>query len=224
VALAALTGAGWMVGSAATVTVTPKNHSAFQTCVLTAYPTATTVEADSWVDESNKTAKKGTSTTISIQSRSTKNYRGFVRFDLTKCNTPIPASATVRSATVRLNLSLAPVGTNRTLNLNRVTGPCPEAATTCWTEANITWNNQPTVAAAPTSAVTVGTATSTGTYFGFDATADVAAMVAGTASNYGWRITDSVENAATTYSVNFKSRELTANAAGAPQLVVVYTP
>jgi len=61
-------------------------------------------------------------------------------------------------------------------------------------------------------------------YFGWDVTADAAAFVAGTASNYGWRIADSAEGNATAIDCQFKSKNAATNAAGAPQLVVVYSP
>jgi hypothetical protein len=226
-AAAALAGAGWMVGSAATVTVTPKNHTAFRTCVLTAYPSTSTVESDSWIDQSSPAANKGSSTAIQVQSRATsKNMRGFIRFDLAKCAPAIAGTATVRTARLRLNLSAAPTSGPRTYNLHRVTGPCPEAATTCWTESGLTWNNQPTVAASPTSTLTLSSSSTTSVYYTFDVTADVGAVIAGAASNYGWRIADSAEENAGTILASFNSKDLatTAAPARAPELVVVYSP
>jgi hypothetical protein len=221
---AAVAGAGWAVfGSAATLTVMPKQASAFRTCVLTAYPTTSTVMSDSWVDQNSVTSTKGGATAIQVQSRTSKNNRGFVRFDLSKCIPTVAASATVKLATLRLRLAGAPTA-SRTYNVNRVTGPCPEAATTCWTENALTWNNQPTVAATPTSALTLTSSSTVNQYYGWDVTADVAAMLAGTASNYGWRISDSVENAASAVIVTFKAKNATGNAAGAPQLVIAYFP
>jgi hypothetical protein len=220
---ATLAGAGWAVfGSAATLTVSPKSHSAFRTCVLTGYPTTTMAMFDSWVDENSKTANKAGGTTLQIQSRASRNNRTFIRFDLTKC-VPIIAAATVQKATLRLNLAGAPTA-SRTYNINRVTGPCSEAATTCWTENGLTWNNQPAVAGTVTSTLALTSSSATNQYYTFDVTPDVAAMVAGTASNYGWRIADSVEGAATSVIVTFKAKNATSNAAGAPQLVIAYTP
>lgn len=218
-----LAGAGWTVfGSAAGLTVTPKNASAFGTCVLSAYPTTSVVLADSWVDENAKTSNKGTGTTLQVRSRSLQNNRAFLRFDLTKCVPAIAASATVHKATLGLNLATAPTA-SRTYNINRVTGPCPESATTCWTETGLTWNNQPTVASSATSTLAL-TSSSAGKNYAFDVTADVAAMLAGTASNYGWRIADSAEGNATAITAIFKSKEATSNAAGPPQLVISYSP
>lgn len=223
-AIPVLAGAGWAVfGSAATLTVTPKNHSAFRTCVLSAYPKATTTEFDSWVDQGSANANKAANTSIQIQSRASHNYRSFIRFDLTKCVPALAASTTVRSASLRLNLSGPPSSGTRVYNINRVTGPCPESATTCWTETGLTWSNQPTVAAAATSTLSLASTAASSTYFAWDVTTDVAAIVAGTASNYGWRIADSAEDSATTILVSFISRDL-ANAARAPELVIVYSP
>jgi hypothetical protein len=223
-AVAVVASAGWAVfGSAATLTVTPKNASAFRTCVLTAYPTATTVAADSWVDQHSVTSNKGTGTTLQVKSRTSENNRAFIRFDLTKCLPTIPGSTTVRKATVRLNLAAAPTS-SRTYDLNRVTGPCPEAATTCWTENSLTWNNQPTVAPTATSTLALTNSSPVNQYYAFDVTADVGAMLAGTVSNYGWRIADAAENAGSAVIVTFKSKNVTSNAAGAPQLVVAYSP
>ena len=219
----ALAGAGWaVIGSAADLPVTPRNHSAFRSCVLTSYPKAAIVGFDTWADQSNANGKKGTGTTIQIQSANNKNNRGYVRFDLLKCVPTPDSTATVQKATLRLYLTLAPVS-SRTYNLSRITGPCPESATTCWTETNLTWNNRPTAAASPTATLALTTTSPVGRYYEFDVTADVAAMVAGTASNYGWQLADAAENNATPVITTFRSKEANL-AAGAPQLVVAFSP
>jgi hypothetical protein len=128
----------------------------------------------------------------------------------------------VLKATLRLNLASAPPG-SRTYHVHRVTGPCPEAATTCWTESNLTWNNKPAVAASPTAALNLSATSTPNQYYEFDVTADVAGMVTGTASNYGWRIADSAEGNPSAVIVTFKAKDL-ASASGAPQLVIAYSP
>ena len=227
-AVALLAGAARMgLGSGAGLTVTPKNASAFRTCVLSAYPSTSTVEFDSWIDQGTPGSNKGTSTSIQIQSRATaKNYRGFIRFDLSKCVPTVAGSATVMSALLRLNLSGPPTSGTRTYNINRVTGPCNEAATTCWTENGLTWSNQPAVAPAVTSTLSLSSSSTSAVYYAFDVTTDVGAMLAGTVSNYGWRIADSAEEAAGTILVSFIAKNLSTGAAAAraPQLVIVYTP
>jgi hypothetical protein len=217
-----LGGAAWMVvGSAATLSVAPKNASAFRSCVLSGYPIASTVMFDTWADENAKTSNKASGATLQVASKSGGNNRAYLRFDLTRCSPTIAGTATVKKATLRLSLAGAP-SANRTYTINRVTGPCPEAAATCWTETGLTWNNQPTVAASATSTLNL-TSSSALQYYAFDVTADAAGLVAGTA-NYGWRIADSAEGAATAVTMTFKSKDGTSNAAAAPQLVIVYSP
>ena len=107
VVVTALSGVGWAVfGSAAGLAVVPKNHSAFRTCVLTAYPKATFVAGDTWADENSPTAKRGGGNAMQVQSNTGRNNRAYIRFDLTKC-VPTPFSTTVHKATLRLNLTTA---------------------------------------------------------------------------------------------------------------------
>jgi hypothetical protein len=80
------------------------------------------------------------------------------------------------------------------------------------------------VAASATSTLALTSSSTTNQYYAFDVTADVAAMVAGTVSNYGWRISDSAESNATSIIAAFKAKNATGNAAGAPQLVIAYFP
>jgi len=223
-AAAVLVGAtGLVLGSTATLTVTPKNAGAFSTCVLTAYPTTSSAALDAVVNEQAKTNSNGALATIPVQSRTTRNTRGFLRFDVAKCTPTIASSATVRTASLRLNLAVAP-DVSRTYDIKRVTGPCPEAATTCWSENGLTWNNQPPVAAVATSTLTLGPSSATNQYYAFNVTADVAAMVAGTVSNYGWRVSDTAEAHATGYVAAFKAKDAGSNASGAPVLVIAYSP
>jgi hypothetical protein len=218
-----LAAAGLAFASATSLTVTPKKASAFRTCVLTGYPTTSTVVADTWADENAKTSNKKTGAFVQVTSKSSANKRPFLRFDLTKCTPVLASTATVKKATLRLFLTLAPATGSRTYNVQRVVSPCPEAATTCWTEGGLTWNNQPTASATVTSGLTF-TSSSALQYYGWDVTADAVAFVAGTASNYGWRIADSAEGNSTAIDSQFKSKDLSSNAAGAPQLIIVYSP
>jgi hypothetical protein len=218
-----LGGAVWLVfASAATLTVAPKNASAFQTCVLTGYPTTSAVVSDSWVDEQSKNANKKNTAALQVTSQALKNTRAYLRFDLTKCAPAIATSATVKQAVLRLSLSVAPAAP-RTYGAYRVTTPCPEATTTCWTEAGTTWASQPSVLSAATSTLGL-TSSSALQYFAWDVTADVAALVAGTAANYGWRIADVAEGNATAVTAQFRSKNASGDAAGAPELVIVHSP
>jgi hypothetical protein len=221
--VAALAGAaGLMLASATSLTVNPRNASAFRTCILTGYPTSSTAVADTWVDENAKSANKKTGAYVQVTSRSAQNKRAFLRFDLTKCAPLLASSVTVKRATLRLFLSQSP-GAARTYNIQRVVTPCPESATTCWTEGALTWNNQPSVSGTVTSSLSL-TSSSALQYYGWDVTTDAAAFVSGTAGNYGWRIADSLEGNATAVDTQFKSKDAGTNAAGAPQLVIAYSP
>jgi hypothetical protein len=220
VALAAT--AGLVLASATSLTVSPKNANAFRTCVLTGYPTTSTIVADTWADENAKTSNKKSGAFVQVTSKSSANKRPFLRFDLTKCTPALASTVTVKRATLRLFLSQNPASA-RTYNVQRVVSPCPEAASTCWTEGGLTWNNQPSVSSTVTSSLNL-TSSSVQQYYGWDVTADAAAFVAGTASNSGWRIADSAEGNATAVDCQFKSKDAATNAAGAPQLVMVYSP
>ncbi|HEV7862116.1 MAG TPA: DNRLRE domain-containing protein, partial [Acidimicrobiia bacterium] len=224
--------AGLVYVSAASLTVSPKNASTFRTCIVTGYPTTSTAIADAYVDENAASANNGTPGTLNVSSRTTgQNRRAHIRFDLAKCTPALAATATVRQATLRLNLSAAGASTARVLNLSRVDGTsCPEktatpSITTCWTEAGIKWNNKPSVASTPSATLSLAANAPKDTYYTWTVTSDVATFVAGPASNYGWQIADSVENtSAGSMNSTFKAKELGTDAAGAPQLVVVYAP
>ena len=92
----------------------------------------------------------------------------------------------------------------------------------CWGETTIVWNNQPGVAASATTTTNVCGTAGCNTYYSFVVTTDVQSFVAGTANNYGWRIKDSAEDSATSYSTTFSPKN--AGTAQAPELVIVYTP
>jgi hypothetical protein len=213
---------GLMLASATTLTVTPRRASAFRNCILTGYPTTSAAVADTWADENSKTSNKQGGAIVQVTSRSGQNKRAFLRFDLTKCAPALASSTSVKRATLRLFLSQRP-GSARTYNVQRVVTPCPESATTCWTEGGLTWNNQPSASGTVMSSLSL-TSSSALQYYGWDVTADAVAFVAGTASNYGWRIADSVEGNATAVDSQFKTKNATGNADGAPQLVITYSP
>jgi hypothetical protein len=128
-------------------------------------------------------------------------------------------------ATLRLYVTAIPA-TCRTVDLFRVTA--------AWTEAGITWNNQPFGAtinnpasgsAADTFTIGIGAGcqnTATGAYItGANLTTEVAAFVAGTATNYGWMLRDDVEGSITAYTQTYSAKDL-ATLAQAPQLLVTY--
>ena len=219
---------GWTTtGLAASLTLNSQPVTSYRTCTLTATPTTTTVVADTTARQASATSTFGTVTNLTVSSASGANQRTYVRFDLSTCNPAIPASATVRKATLRLYLTAVPAAC-RTIDLF--------AAAAAWTEAGLTWNNQPfgatinnPASGSASGSFTVGTPAgctnqAAAAYVtGGTVTSDVASWVAGTTTNNGWMLRDDVEGSATTRSTTFASKNL-GTIAQAPQLVVTYVP
>ncbi len=211
-------------GSAAALDLTSQTLTPYRSCTLAGTPAATTVVTDATVKEASAGTNFGTATTDVISSATVADQRTYVRFDLTACSPAIPASAIVRLATLRLYLTGLPA-VCRTLDVFRVTA--------AWTEAGVTWTNQPfgTILNTPASgtrstAVSVGTPVGctnrvAGYVTGGDVTTDVAAFVAGSAPNFGWMIRDDVEASATTRTTTFSAKNL-GTIARVPELVVTY--
>jgi len=176
------------------------------------------------VRQATPTTALGTQTTFEVSSASGANRRAYLKFDLSGCSPSIPSNATVRVATLRLYASALPAAC-RTLDIFRVTA--------AFTESTVTWNNQPfgttlnnPATASRTDSFDVGSVAgcqnlAAGYLTGADVTTDVAAFVAGTATNNGWMIRDDTEGSATARTVTFSAKEL-ATLAQAPQLVVTY--
>jgi hypothetical protein len=171
-------------------------------------------EADSYVDWNAHNNNYGTDTTMEVRSTTSgspdRNRRSFVQFDVSS----IPATATILSANLRLYLVTEAPSASRSYDAHRVTSPA-------WVESTITWNNQPAVTGSPTSTISVTTPLDR--WLSWDVASDVAAFVASTFTNYGWRISDSVESSATDYRSYFDTREYTGTTYD-PQLVVTYLP
>lgn len=216
---------GVLSGSAASLSLTSQRLTPYRTCTITATPTTTAAVTDTTAAQGSPTTNFGALTTLTVSSGSGVNQRTYVRFDLTTCSPAIPASATVRLATVRLYMTAVPAAC-RTLDLFPVTA--------AWVETTLTWNNQPfgtTLNNPPTGSRTgsfnVGTPVgcqnqATGAYVsGGTLTADVAKFVAGTATNFGWMIRDDTEGSATTRTATFSAKEL-GTVAQDPQLVITY--
>jgi hypothetical protein len=225
-ALGASAVASTSVGNAASLNLGSQNLTPYRTCTVTATPSGTTAVIDAVVRQATATTNLGTATTMEVSSATNANRRTYVKFDLSGCTPSIPASANVRNATLRL-YATAVAAACRTLDMFRVTA--------AWTEAGITWNNQPfgTTLNNPASgsrsdSVDVGstagcTNIAAGYISGADVTTDVAAFVAGSATNNGWMIRDDTENSATARTATFSAKNLnTLNQA--PQLVVTYVP
>ena len=197
----------------------------YRTCVLSGTPATTTAVVDASVRQGSATSNFGTSTTNDVASGSAANRRLYLRFDLTQCSPSIPSSAVVRLATLRMYETVLPA-VCRTVDIFRVTAT--------WTEAAITWNNQPfgtaiNNPASGSASDTYGAGTpagcenlATGTYItGGVVTSDVAAFVGGTATNFGWMLRDDVEGSATLRTQTYSAKNL-GTASQAPQLVITY--
>lgn len=216
---------GFRPGAAAGLDLASQGLAEYRTCTVTATPSTTTAVVDASVRQASPGSSFGGATANDVRSASGANRRLYIRFDLAGCAPTIPASATVLLASLRLyvtGLSSA----CRVVEIHRVTSP--------WTEAGLTWANQPFGAAinnppsgGATDSFTAGTPAScenrtTGSYLvGATPTSDVAAFVAGTATNHGWMLRDSVEGSGTARTETFAAKEL--NLLGqAPQLVITY--
>jgi hypothetical protein len=208
------------VGSAAPLPVASRSLTSVRTCVVTGYPSTSTATADTYVQQGSANATAGTATSMNVSSLSgSKNQRAYVKFDLSRCAPLIATTATVQVATLRLLVSALPSGgACATEDVYRVTST--------WSETTLTWNTQPTFATPRTGFTSVGggscTTTTTNVYANWNVTADVAAFVATTATNFGWMIRDATESASTVRTVGYYSTEI--NTLGAsPQLVVTDT-
>jgi hypothetical protein len=175
------------------------------TPVCNAAPVTLGAGADSWVDEANPSTPgtNGTSPTLTVRSRNNNDTRALVWFVLPS----LPPGCKVESATLRLFIN-NPAG-NRTLQVLRLD------SAPSWTEAGVTWNNQP----APTGAAVSVAAGTTSGYRSWTVTSMVQAMYSGT--NNGFLIRDSSENATGQGFTNqFNSRESGANT---PQLEIIFS-
>ena len=211
------------VGSAASLNLTSQPLTPYRTCTITATPAGTTAVADANVRQGSATTNFGAVTTVNVSTAAAANQRIYVKFDLTQCSPAIPATATVRLATLRIYTSVVPAAC-RTIDIFRVTS--------AWTEAAITWNTQPfgTTVNNPASGTRTGsfnvgtpagcTNQAAGYVTGATLTSDVTAFVGGT-SNFGWMLRDDTEGSATVRTATFSAKEL-GTLAQAPQLIVSY--
>jgi hypothetical protein len=155
--------------------------------------------ADAWIDRGSPTSNKGTDSILKVMSKSPSNdVRGLVRFQMPT----VPNGCAVESATLRLHAGSYRDG--RTLQALRVTAS--------WSEAGVTWDNQPaTTGAAATAASGSG-------YREWDVKTQVAAMY-GTNAPHGFLIRDAAEGQDA--EQQFHSRE---KGSEPPQLVVRFGP
>lgn len=137
---------------------------------------------------------------------------GLVRFNLSL----IPAGSTVTSATLTLVVTAINGSNERNYSVHRVLVD--------WNESTVTWNSPGSTpgthfVSSPTTTVTLS---ATGTY-NWNVTSDVSSFIAGTATNYGWRIiwTSNVSGTLTQIDVGTKENATPSNR---PTLSVTYTP
>jgi hypothetical protein len=180
----------------------------------TSVPTSTctldtaAITADSYVSNAllQGDTNFGSATELHVSGGAT-DKRTFARFDIASC---IPSTAEIKSASLRFVLNTAP-SQSRTYEAHRVSAS--------WGEGTITWNNQPGVGA---SSGTVATGTTNGVTLQWSVATDVQAFVNGSATNNGWRISDTDESGIiSSQEGRFGSSEAASNR---PQLVIVYYP
>ena len=215
-------------GLAASIPVTSKNLTTSRTCVLVMTSSAGGIDAG--VRQGSANSNFGTQTSAHVATAAVlgDNRRTYVKPDLAACNPDIPSTATVASATLRLNASSVPGGLAgcRTHHIFRVGS--------AWTETGITWNNQPSgttldqpPAGEATSSMEIGAACSTnggtGYVTGWNVTTDVAAWATGVAANNGWMIREGNEGQLLGPSSTYLTRE-TNNVTQGPWLVITYVP
>lgn len=220
--------------SAAGLTVASQDLTPVRTCILSAYPTAETVETDSMVEQGNPNTTYGGQNYLYVQSGNGTNMRAYLSFALASCTPAIPSTATVTDAVLRAYAYTIP-GTCRTDDVFRVgvggTTYWPNSLT--WSPTTLNWTNQPAgggtsinnpPAGDATGSAPVGTGagcTGVAGYAGWTVTADVQAFVNGTDTNDGWMIRDATEGSGTTYHAYYRS-ERDNSATQEPQLVISY--
>jgi hypothetical protein len=210
---------------AASLSITSQALTPYRTCTLTATPATTAVVADTTVRQGSPATAGGALTSLTVSTAPAANQRAYLRFDLAQCHPTIPATATVRLATLRLFSTALPAA----CRTNDVF-----LDTAAWDEATVTWNTQPfgktlnnPATATRTDSFNVGTPagcenlTNLAYITGATVTTDVAAFVAGSATNFGWMLRDDVEGSATVRTWTTASKDL-GTLARAPQLIVTW--
>ncbi|HNQ77111.1 MAG TPA: DNRLRE domain-containing protein [Acidobacteriota bacterium] len=163
--------------------------------------------ADSYVNQGSAGTNYGSGATMSVQSRLSQAQRTLVMFDLSA----IPENSVINSATLELYASSAPT-TGLTLNVHKITGS--------WTEAGVTWTNQPSFTSTANASITGGTSTG---WKIWNIASLVQDWVDGTSDNYGLIVKGSVENDKTALTYIFASKE-NGTSGNRPILRINYTP
>jgi hypothetical protein len=165
--------------------------------------TTITADADSFVDQANPTAfSGGTATFLIVTPQAGAVRRTFVRFPTLPT---IPASCALTTATLRIFSESQTAG--RTLGAYRADPTAPQ-----WTEAALTWNNQPAAVGTPATAVMPNT----DQYVVWTVTTLVRDMYS--AGDNGFAVRDQDETGGGAWQ-QFNSRTVATNK---PQLVVAW--
>jgi hypothetical protein len=152
---------------------------------------------DSFTQEDNANSNHGNDNSLWVKSDNNKVRRAYVKFPLPA----IPGGCTVTSAVLRLYVRTGPQA--RTLAVYR--------AGAAWTEAGITWNNQP-----PAAGTAVTAAYTAPGWLQWTVTNDVTALYAG--SNFGLTVQDADEG------IGSDQEDINSNEAGSnhPELTVTW--
>lgn len=156
-------------------------------------------DADSWIDQSSASNNFGADGSLKVQSKAGNNFRALVRFPLPD----VPDGCMLESAALRMYAAAAIAG--RTLHVVRLNEE--------WSEAAVTWNNQPATIGPP------ATAASDFQQRRWDVTSQVQAMY-NTGGHQGFLIRDAAENGSGGEQ-QFVSRE---QADDGPELLIKFIP
>jgi hypothetical protein len=175
---------------------------------------------DAWIDQGNQSQNKGNDTNLKVLGAAGKVRRTLVQFDLSS----LPGAACVDSARLKLRLT-AVQNAPRTFAVHRLTQSWTEG--TGAANSGVTWTRRDGVVGwtAPGGDFASGAtaSTSTGTtnnvFLQWDVTPDVAAFIAGTATNDGWLVKDANEGSGNEF--RFASRE-TSTVANRPHLEITF--
>jgi hypothetical protein len=211
--------------TASPVALTSQRLTTLTTCGLISSPSSANLTTDVDVTHGTPTTNNLGSTDLVVSSADQNDVRTYIRFPITSCPNAIPATATVRSASLRLFTETQLAAACRPIDVYPVAGT--------WSESVITWTTQPfgTAINTPASGLRttsqdVGAPTTCanhalGAYVAWDVTDDLARFVVGSATNYGWMIRDDAEGSPTVVqSTAFYSRRANISP---PELMISYT-
>jgi Collagen triple helix repeat (20 copies)/TGF-beta propeptide len=159
--------------------------------------------ADTQTESSHTSNNYGTQESLAVYRSFSTNYYSFIQFDLS----PVPASATVAKATLRLFVSS--VSGSGSFDVYKVNNT--------WTETGLNWGNMPGFGASATGVHPVSiTSANVNNFVDVDITSLVQQWVAGTATNYGVALQATTSSA----SFSFDSKE-GQNTSHEPELLIV---